>query len=107
MNRKQGEWRPLSLAQHFDAPDEYQGEYGWVCGFSADAAFMDEAAKRFTRMTAAQRAHQGRVVLSLYLDPCNPQVRLQDAPGVAHLPISNVSRKPFRLLHAKIGRAHV
>lgn len=103
MNRKQGEWRPLSLAQHFDAPDEYQGEYGWVCGFSADAAFMDDAARRFTRLTAAQRAQQGRVVLSLYLDPCNPQVRLQDAPGVAHLPISNVSRKPFRLLHAKVS----
>ena len=42
------DWRPPSLAQHFDAPDGYQGEFGWVCGFSADAAFMDDAAERFT-----------------------------------------------------------
>ena len=97
------DWRPPSLAQHFDAPDGYQGEFGWVCGFSADAAFMDDAAERFTRLTAAQRAHQGLITLALYLDPSNPQVRLQDAPGTAHLPLRDLAHKRFRLLHAKVA----
>ena len=97
------DWRPPSLAQHFDAPDGYQGEFGWVCGFSADAAFMDDAAERFTRLPAAQRAHQGQIALALYLDPTNPQVRLQDAPGTAHLPLRDLGHKRFRLLHAKVA----
>jgi hypothetical protein len=101
-NPKNG-WRPLSLAQHFDAPDGYRGEFGWICGFSADASFLNDAAERFTRLTQGQRAQEGRVVLALYLDPSNPQIRFPDAPGVAHLPIQATGSRDFRLLHAKIA----
>lgn len=92
-----------SLAQHFDAPKDYRGHFGWLCGYSADAPFLNDAAERFTRMTSAQRAHLGRIVLGVYLDPGNPAITLLDAPGVAHLPIRDSVAKPFRLLHAKIA----
>ena len=92
-----------SLAQHFEAPDDYLGHFGWVCGYSADAPFLNDAVERFTRLTAAQRAHLGRIALAVFLDPGNPAVSLLDAPGVAHLPIRDVATKPFRLLHAKIA----
>lgn len=92
-----------SLAQHFDAPDHYFGHFGWVCGFSADAPFLNDAAERFTRLTNAHRAHLGRISLGVFLDPGNPAITLLDVPGVAHLPIRDVATKPFRLLHAKIA----
>jgi hypothetical protein len=103
MSRPQNSWRPASLAQHFDAPDGFRGEFGWVCGFSADAAFMNDAAERFSRLTKGQRSQQGKVALALYLDPSNPQIPFQDAPSVAHLPIRDMAEKPFRLLHAKVA----
>ena len=92
-----------SLVQHFDAPEDYFGHFGWVCGFSADPPFLNDAAERFTRLTTAQRAHLGRISLGVFLDPGNPAITLLDAPGVAHLPIRDVATKPFRLLHAKIA----
>ncbi|MBL4835038.1 MAG: hypothetical protein JKY26_13795 [Pseudomonas sp.] len=95
--------RPPSLAQHFDAPEDYIGHFGWLCGYSADAPFLDDAAERFTRLTHAQRAHQGRIAIAGLLDPCNPPISMMDAPGVAHLPIMDYATKPFRLLHAKVA----
>lgn len=95
--------RPPSLAQHFDAPDDYIGHFGWLCGYSGDALFLDDAAERFTRLTRSQRAYQGRIALAVMLDRGNPLVSLQDAPGVAHLPIIDRTKKPFRLLHAKVA----
>jgi hypothetical protein len=95
--------RQPSLAQHFDAPEEFIGQFGWLCGYSADAAFLDDAAERFTRLTAPQRAHQGGISLALFLDPGSPRVTVLDAPGVAHLPIVDHAKKPFRLLHAKVA----
>lgn len=95
--------RPPSLAQHFDAPEDYTGYFGWLCGYSADALFLDDAAERFTRLTRSQRAHQGRIALAVLLDPGNPPVSLQDAPGVAHLPIIEFAKRPFRLLHGKVA----
>lgn len=99
----QNGWRPASLAQHFDAPDGFRGEFGWICGFSADASFMNDAVERFTRLTKGQRAQEGKLSIALYLDPSNPQIRLPDAPGVAHLPVLDPVRCPFRLLHAKVA----
>ena len=64
---------------------------------------MNDAAERFTRLTTGQRAQEGKVVLALYLDPSNPQIRLPDAPGIAHLPVQAAGRRDFRLLHAKIA----
>lgn len=90
-----------SLAGHFDAPEDYAGYFGWLCGYSADALFLDDAATRFTRLTNRQRAHQGRIELAIMLDPGNPQIA--DVPGVGHLPIKANVNKPFRLLHAKVA----
>lgn len=92
-----------SLAQHFDAPEDYTGHFGWLCGYSADALFLDDAAERFTRLSRSQRAHQGRIALAVFLDPGNPRISLLDAPGMAHLPIIEVEKKPFQLLHAKVA----
>lgn len=92
-----------SLAQHFDAPEGYLGHFGWMCGYSADATFLNDAAERFTRLTPAQRTHLGRISLGVFLDPGNPAISLLDAPGVAHLPILDVTERPFRLLHAKVS----
>ena len=90
-----------SLAGHFDAPEDYAGYFGWLCGYSADALFLDDAATRFTLLTNRQRAHQGRIELAIMLDPGNPQIA--DVPGVGHLPIKANVNKPFRLLHAKVA----
>lgn len=103
MNRQDKALKPPSLAQHFEAPDDYIGCFGWVLGYSADASFLDDAMERFTRLTRSQRAHQGRIALAVFLDPGNPHISLLDVPGAAHLPIKDVQSKPFRLLHAKVA----
>lgn len=94
-----------SLAQHFDAPDDYIGHFGWLCGYSADALFMNDAVERFTHATEDQRASLGLVSLALMLDPGNSAISLLDAPGVAHLPFDskNNPKMPFKLLHAKVA----
>jgi len=94
---------PASLAQHFDAPDDYIGYFGWLCGYSADALFLNAAAERFTRQTASQRAHIGNISLAVLLDPGNPYISLVEVPGVAHVPIRTIADKPFKLLHAKVA----
>ena len=54
-------FRPLSLAQHFEAPDNHRCCFGWLCGYSADAAFLDDAAERFTRQTRRSRESSGGI----------------------------------------------
>lgn len=93
---------PPSLAQHFDAPEDYTGHFGWLCGYSAEESFLNDAAERFTRLTHSQRAHQGRFTLAVFLDPGNGRISPVDVPGVAHLGIKH-GPKPFRLLHAKVA----
>ena len=94
-----------SLAQRFDAPTDHLGCFGLMCGYSADAGFLNDAAERFTGQSVAQRAHLGRVALALMLDPGNPFISILDVPGIAHLPIKSLSseNKSFALLHAKIA----
>jgi len=41
----------LSLLKLFEPDDDYIGEYGMLCGYSADADFMREAAIRFSHDT--------------------------------------------------------
>ncbi len=94
---------PPSLAQLFDAPPEHQGVFGWLCGYSADADFLNQALERFTLETAGQRAHRGRVSLALILDPCQPALGPVEVPGLAHLPLRRADQRPFRLLHAKFA----
>ena len=98
MNRNSKTLSTPSLAGHFDAPEDYAGCFGWLCGYSADALFLDDAATRFTRLTNRQRAHQGRIELAVMLDPGNPHISLQDVPGVGHLGMKANENKPFRLL---------
>lgn len=92
-----------SLAQHFDPPEGYIGHFGWLVGFSADTAFMNVAAERFTGLTKMERARQGRISLALFLNDHNPPITMQDAPGVAHLPFADLKKKPCRLVHAKVA----
>jgi hypothetical protein len=91
-----------SLTQLFEAPDNFRGEAGVVCGFSADSVFMDVALERFTRLTAGQRGAEGKIRLALVLDPGNPQIVPDSVPGMLHLPVLQV-RPPLGLLHAKIA----
>ena len=92
-----------SLLHHFEAPEHYMGNFGWLCGYSADCVFLDQAAERFTRQTNAQRAYQGQISLALMLDPAHAAIKLSDAPGVAHLLFKTEKKKPFALLHAKVA----
>lgn len=96
-------YQPLSLVQHFDAPADFTGRFAWVCGYSADAGFLDEALERFTRMTRTQRAHAGRLHMALMLDPGNPQISACSVPGLAHLALQRNSGFQFCLMHAKVA----
>src|SRR5687767_13221121 len=91
-----------SLAQLFEPPDEYVGQFGWVCGYSADAPFLENAAERFTRQTTMQRRYLGKPALAVILDAGNPQITPAAVPGVLHLPVDHEA-KPFCLLHAKVA----
>ena len=101
MSKRDPTFKPFSLAQHFEAPDDFIGCFGWVCGYSADVGFLDDAVERFTRRIHAQRAYEGRIAIALMLDPSNPQITPMEVPGVIHLPMNKVT--PFRLLHSKVA----
>lgn len=103
MSRNQQLAKPPSLSQLFDAPEGFVGNFGWLCGYSADAAFLDNAVERFMRQSQPQRAHIGKIVLGVMLNPGNPQISPVDVPGVMHLPYIKSAHKPFRLLHSKVA----
>jgi hypothetical protein len=92
-----------SLLRLFEPPENHYGQFGWVCGFSADAGFLDSAAERFTGKSASLRARQGQVVLGVMLDPFHEPISVLDAPGVADLPLRIRPGEAFRLMHAKIA----
>jgi hypothetical protein len=102
MSKHDPAFPPPSLAQHFEAPDDFLGCFGWLCGYSADVGFLERAVERFTRRSKAQRAYEGRIALALMLDPGNPQMLPTEVPGALHLPIHQ-GEKPFKLLHAKVA----
>ena len=98
--------KPRSLTQQFEAPEDFTGLFGWVCGYSADVAFLKEALARFTGQSEGQRAQAGQTALALMLDPGSPQISFTQAPGLAHLPflpIQHPASKPFVLMHAKVA----
>ncbi|KXU92097.1 hypothetical protein CR51_31165 [Caballeronia megalochromosomata] len=103
MNTKEKSARRLSLTQHFNAPDAWIGHFGWLCGYSADAPFMDDAIERFTGQSHARRAESGRISLAMMLDPGNPMLSVLDVPGLMHLPMRADVPRRFRLLHAKVA----
>lgn len=92
----------MSLAQHFAAAEGYAGEFGWLCGYSADVAFLKIAMERFSTENASARAASGCIRLGLMLDQGNPQVTTAAVPGVSHFPARR-SDLPFVLLHAKVA----
>lgn len=91
-----------SLTQHFTPAPGFMGEFGWVCGYSADAKFIDMAAERFTGQVAARRMRAGCIRLAVLLDPGNPQLTIAEVPGTLHCPARS-GALPFRLLHAKVA----
>ena len=93
---------PSYLAQLFEPPEQHQGVFGWLCGYAADASFLENALERFSCLTRAQRAYQGRIFLAVMLDPGNAQIAPAAVPGALHLPAKDAPR-PFRLLHAKVA----
>lgn len=92
-----------SLAQHFDAPLDHVAEFGWICGYSADAAFLDNALERFTRLSHSQRAWLGRPWVGLLLDRGNPAILPTDVPGLVHFRQRASAKCWFHLLHAKVA----
>lgn len=95
-------FKPASLAQLFEPPEQFRGGFGWLCGYSADASFLEDALERFSGLTYAQRAHQGRILLGVMLDPGDPQIMPAEVPGALHLPV-RTTQLPFALLHAKVA----
>lgn len=102
MRKHDPPFKPPSLAQHFEAPDDFVGCFGWLCGYSADSGFLNDAVERFTRRTKPLRAGDGSIAMALMLNPHNEQISLVDVPGVLHLPLKTVPA-PFLLLHAKVA----
>ncbi|KQW57053.1 hypothetical protein [Variovorax sp. Root411] len=92
---------PPSLLQHFASPDDYVGTFGWLCGYSADASFLDAAAERFTQQAGGQRGYAGKLALVVLLDRGQPQILPHEAAGVLHAPLRDATR--FALLHAKVA----
>lgn len=92
-----------SLLRLFEPPEDHEDLFGWVCGFSADAGFLDAAAERFTRKPASVRARHGQLVLGVMLDPFHTPISVLDVPGVADLPLRTMPGEAFRLMHAKIA----
>lgn len=101
MSKHDPPFKPLSLSQHFEAPEDFVGCFGWLCGYSADGGFLDDAVERFTRRTQAQRAYCGCIAMALMLDPSNEQITPTEVPGVLHVPMND--KRPFSLLHAKVA----
>lgn len=93
---------PGSLDAVFEPPGQLRARFGWICGMTADAPFIERAVERFSRQSAAQRALAGRVYLGVLLDPSTPQIPPTSTPGSLHLAPRSVPL-PFRLLHAKVA----
>lgn len=90
-----------SLLDSFSAPQGFEGSFGWVCGFSADADFVNKACERFAGLSESQRSASGRIWLGVMVDPCCPQIAPSATPGALHLLAR--SSLPYRLLHGKVA----
>lgn len=89
----------VSILDCFTPPDDYEGDFGWVCGFTANPDVLGEMADRFTR-----GARRRRVSLAVLLHP--PERHLPFRQGVV-VPFRRTDAQwNFNLLHAKVALLH-
>jgi hypothetical protein len=107
MHGKSSRLARASLAQLFDAPEGHALTFGWICGYSADPAFLEDAIERATGLTSGHRAQQGQTRLALMLDRTHVQIPPTAVPGLLHLGWleSGDTRedKSHGLMHAKVA----
>jgi len=112
MSRNPTALPPAALSHYFTPPSGYYGHFGWVCGYSADREFLNDAAERFTQQIKARRASEGRVKLVVMLDHTHAEPQAADVPAVLRLAMTaeQIAKRSFHLLHAKVAilgfRAH-
>lgn len=98
-----------SLPELFAPPAGYTGNFGWICGFTADAAVMGEIADRFTLGAGSFAATYQRPALWLITDPASPQITADQALGVHHMTLAPSWLGIFRgrgIFHAKVALLH-
>ena len=101
VKRTFGSDQPPPLTHLFEPPERHVGTFGWLCGYAADAFFLEDATWRFTGRTKRRRSVEGEVALGIVLDPGAPRISIVDVPGVLHLPLA--PEGSFRLMHAKVA----
>lgn len=90
----------------FAPPEGYTGDFGWICGFTADARVMREIADRFTVGAGGFLATHRRPALYLVTDPASAQITAEDALGVHHMTLAASWKERFRgrgIFHAKVA----
>lgn len=98
-----------ALLDLFAPPPGYTGNFGWICGFTADGAVMREIADRFTIGAGSFATTFQRPALLLITDPASPQIAPDRAPGVYHMTLAPSWRERFRgrgIFHAKVALLH-
>lgn len=86
-----------SLSEQFDAPEDYYGVFGFVCGFSGDSSFFDDAANRFTDGEYVS----GKICLVAMLQKVLNNMSGNIQSGVYYTVLPEVN--DFKLLHAKVA----
>lgn len=93
----------------FTPPNGYGGDFGWVCGFTAEADVMREIANRFTLNAGSFIATHRRPALCLITDPASPQITPIEAVGIHHMTLASSWRQAFQgrgIFHAKVALLH-
>ena len=88
--------RRESILTCFAPPEGFEGDFGWVCGFTANAEVLEQMADRFTN-----GARRRRPSLAVFLHP--PERHLPLKRGVTVLFRQRGIPLDFNLLHAKVA----
>jgi hypothetical protein len=84
-----------SLLDIFIPPDEYFGDFGFICGFTATRTALTQIKSKFSGDTC-------RPVLAAFIHPTVESI--SDIPGLAWIWMSTDKKKRgFSLLHAKVA----
>jgi hypothetical protein len=89
----------VSLLSCFTPPDDFHGDFGWVCGFTAHPDILEEIANRFTHGARRRRAS-----LAVFLHPADRHIPMRRGILVPFL--RPELPMPFQLLHAKVALLH-